>query len=121
MYVIVPKLLTSYHRNATETNRLLGEQDTTDFMTICDGLDVTRETCHSNTAWCVMDHATFTKGRVDKSTALAKVQTCVAGRILNRDGDVSTRVLYKKQNQVPGPYSVVFCIDWTNVMRNYRL
>ncbi|EGX95294.1 hypothetical protein CCM_03566 [Cordyceps militaris CM01] len=66
---------------------LLREQDTTDFMTVCDSLDVARETCHSNTAWCVMDYATFTKSIVDKTTALAEVQSCVAGRILNEDGD----------------------------------
>ncbi|KAM3476299.1 hypothetical protein MY8738_007003, partial [Beauveria namnaoensis] len=59
--------------------------DTTDFMTVCDGLDVTRETCHSKTAECVMANAAFYVG--DKSSALARVQTCVARRILNPDGD----------------------------------
>ncbi|KAM3466134.1 hypothetical protein MY5147_006935 [Beauveria neobassiana] len=58
---------------------------TTDFMTVCDGLDVTRETCHSNTAWCVMNDATFYAE--DKNSALARLQTCVARRILNPDGD----------------------------------
>ncbi|KAM3504320.1 hypothetical protein MY11210_008402 [Beauveria gryllotalpidicola] len=61
--------------------------DTTDFMTVCDGLDVTHERCHSNTAWCVMDHAAFAKGKAVKNTALAEIQTCVAMRILNPDGD----------------------------------
>ncbi|KAH8707344.1 hypothetical protein HC256_010619 [Beauveria bassiana] len=58
---------------------------TTDFMTVCDGLDVTSETCHSNTAWCVMNDATFYAE--DKNSALARLQTCVARRIFNPDGD----------------------------------
>ncbi|KAF1731192.1 hypothetical protein CRV24_009271 [Beauveria bassiana] len=64
---------------------ILCEQGTTDFMTVCDGLDVTSETCHSNTAWCVMNDATFYAE--DKNSALARLQTCVARRIFNPDGD----------------------------------
>ncbi|PQK11508.1 hypothetical protein BB8028_0003g01330 [Beauveria bassiana] len=59
--------------------------DTTDFMTVCDGLDVTREICHSNTALCVMNDATFHD--TYKDNALARIKLCVAARILNPDGD----------------------------------
>ncbi|PMB67725.1 hypothetical protein BM221_005893 [Beauveria bassiana] len=64
---------------------LLREQDTTDFMTVCDGLDVTREMCHSTTASCVMNDAIFHD--TYKDTALERIKLCVAAKILNRDGD----------------------------------
>lgn len=78
-------------------------------MTVCDGLDVTRETCHSNTAWCVMNDATFYAE--DKNSALARLQTCVARRIFNPDGDVSTQILYNEQNRDTGPHFLVFCVN----------
>ncbi|KID83523.1 hypothetical protein MGU_09193 [Metarhizium guizhouense ARSEF 977] len=56
----------------------------TDYLSICDDLDVTRETCRSNTSWCVMEDDTHTQ---DKNTALDRVRSCVAERILNEDGD----------------------------------
>lgn len=63
-------------------------QPSTDFLTICNNLDITPEICHEHTSWCVMDDATFTKGKQDKNTAPDRILGCVAGRILNRDGDV---------------------------------